>query len=109
MHDAGWFDKSPNGPPDVGDLIPVVPTQLQSGKDWTAVVQRKQQELVDERCKNIPDNIDAINETGYDPESLAEVKIVDKTYLTAKFKAKNRRDLSISLQTMLQQKNLNNL
>jgi len=41
MQDAGWFDKSPNGPADVGDLTPVVPDEFQSGKDWTAVVQRK--------------------------------------------------------------------
>ncbi|KIM73860.1 hypothetical protein PILCRDRAFT_14849 [Piloderma croceum F 1598] len=109
MQDAGWFDESPNGPADVGDLTPVLPAQLQSGKDWTAIVQRKRQELIDERCKNIPDNIDDINKTGNDPGSLAEVKIVDKTYLTAKFKAKTKKELSVSLQIMLQQKNLNNL
>ena len=95
MQDAGWFDKSPNGLADVGDLTSVVPTQLQSGKDWTAIVQHKRQELIDERCKNIPDNIDVINKTGYDPESLAEVKIVDKTYLTAKFKAKVEEEQNI--------------
>ena len=39
MQDAGWFNKSPNGLADVGDLTPVVPTQLQSGRDWIAVVQ----------------------------------------------------------------------
>ena len=66
MQDAGWFDKCPNGPADVGDLTPVVPTQLQSGKDWTAIIQYKWQELIDERCKNIPDHIDNINRTGYD-------------------------------------------
>jgi hypothetical protein len=95
MQDAGWFDKSPNGPADVGDLTPVVPTQLQSGKDWTAIVQHKRQELVDNRCKNIPDHIDDINNTGCDPESLAEVRIVDKTYLTAKFKAKVEKEQNI--------------
>src|ERR1700722_17872851 len=92
MQDAGWFDKSHNGLADVGDLTPVVPTQLLSGKDWTAIVQNKQQELIDERCKNIPDNIDDINKTGYNQESLAEVKIVDKTYLTAKCKATMEKD-----------------
>src|ERR1700683_4475835 len=55
----------------------------------------KWQELIDERCKNIPDNIDDINKTGYDQESLAEVKIVDKTYLTAKFKAKVEKEQNI--------------
>ena len=41
MWDAGWFDKSPNGPAQVGDLTPIIPTQLLSGKDWTAVIQHK--------------------------------------------------------------------
>ena len=41
MQDAGWFDKSPNGLADVGDLTLVIPTQLQSAKDWSAVVQHK--------------------------------------------------------------------
>jgi hypothetical protein len=75
IQDAGWFDKNPNGPADVGDLTPVVPDQLQSGKDWTAVVECKLEELIDERCKNIPQNIDDINNKGYDEEPLAEVKI----------------------------------
>ena len=95
MHDAGWFDESPNGPADVGDLTPVLPAQLQSGKDWTAIVQCKRQELIDERCKNIPDNIDTIHKISYNSESSAEVKIVDKTYLTAKFKAKVEKDQNI--------------
>src|SRR5882762_7498893 len=95
MRDAGWFDKSPNGPADVGDLTPMVPDQLQSGKDWTAAVQHKWQELINERCKNIPGKIDDINGTGYDEEPLAEVKIVDKSYLTTKFKAKVRSEESI--------------
>src|ERR1700683_2011386 len=95
MQEAGWFIESPNGPAEVGDLTPVLPTQFQSGKDWTAIVQHKWQELIDERCKNIPDNIDDINKTGYDQESLAEVKIVDKAYLTAKFKAKVQKEQNI--------------
>jgi hypothetical protein len=95
MQDAGWFDKSPNGQPDVGNLTPVVPTQLQSGKDWIAIVQRKRQELIDERCKNILDNNDVINKTSHNLENFAEVKIVDKSYLTAKFKAKVENDQNI--------------
>jgi hypothetical protein len=95
MQEAGWFNESPNGPAEVGDLTPVLPAQLQSGKDWTAIVQCKRQELIDERCKNIPDNIDDINKTGYDQEYLAEVKIVDKAYLTAKFKAKVEKEQNI--------------
>ena len=95
MQDARWFDKSPNGPADVGDLTPVVPSQLQSGKDWTAVVQRKQQESIDERFRNIPGNINDTDKTCYDEESLADVKIVDKAYLTTKFKAKVENEQNI--------------
>src|SRR6202050_1063405 len=95
MRDAGWFDKSPNGLADVGDLTPVIPTQLQSGKDWTAVVQCKRQELIDERCKTIPKNIDDIDKTSYDHKSSAEVKIVNKAYLTTRFKAKVEKEQNI--------------
>ena len=84
MRDAGWFDKSPNGLPDVGDLTPIIPAQLLSGKDWSAVVQHKRQELIDERCRNIPGKIDDIDKTNYDQESSAEVKIVDKAYFNCK-------------------------
>ena len=51
--------------------------------------------MINERCKNIPEKIDDINGTGYDEEPLAEVKIVDKSYLTAKFKAKVEKEQSI--------------
>ena len=43
----------------------------------------------------MPDNPDDIDKTGCDPESLAGVKIVDKTYLTAKFKAKVETEQNI--------------
>src|ERR1700683_2740845 len=95
MRDAGWFDRSPNGPADVGDLTPVILTQLQSAKDWSAIVQCKQQELIYERCKNIPGNIDDIDKTSYDQESSAEVKIVDKSYLTARFRGKVEKEQNI--------------
>jgi hypothetical protein len=51
--------------------------------------------LLDERCKNIPADIDDTDKTGYDEEPLAEVKIVDKTYLTAKFKAKVEKEQNV--------------
>ena len=92
VRDAGWFDRSPNGLADVGDLTPVMPTQLLSAKDWTAVVQRKRQELIDEICKNIPANIDDIDNTSYHQESSTEVKIVDKSYLTADLEQRWKRN-----------------
>ena len=90
MLNAEWFDKSPNGPADVGDLSPLTPSLVQSGKDWSALVQHRRQELVDERCKNIPGNINNFNKA--DQYHLSEVKIIDKAYLTAKFKAKVEKD-----------------
>jgi hypothetical protein len=95
MRDAGWFDKSPNGLADVGGLTPVIPTQLLSGKDWSAVVQNKRQELIDERCKNISENIGDIDKTSHDQESSAEAKIANKSYLTAKFKAKVEKEQNV--------------
>ena len=41
MHTAGWFDASPDGPANVGDLTPIVPTQILSGSEWKAAVQNK--------------------------------------------------------------------
>jgi len=41
LHTAGWFNKSPNGPVDFGDLTPLVSTHLQSGKYWKVVVEKK--------------------------------------------------------------------
>ena len=95
MRDTGWFDKSPNGLADVGDLTPVIPTQLLSAKDWSAVVQNKRQELIDERCKNISESIGDIDKTSHDTESSAEVKIVDKSYLIAKFKAEVEKEQNV--------------
>ena len=97
---AGWFDKSPNGPADVGDLTPVVPDHLQSGKDWTVVVQQNHQEIIDKRCQKIPENINDTNKTGYDQEPSAEVKIVDKAYSTAKFKAKVEKEQNVTENTV---------
>ena len=43
MCTVGWFNPSPYGPADVGDLTPVVPTQVLSGSGWKAAVQNKRQ------------------------------------------------------------------
>ena len=77
-----------------------MPDQLQSGKDWTAVVQQKRQEIIDKRCQNIPENIDDIDKKGYNQEPSADVKIVDKAYLTAKFKAKVEKEQNITDNTV---------
>ena len=73
----------------------MIPAQFQSGKDWAALVQHKRQELIDERCTNIPKDINNIDKTESNEESLAEVKIVNKTYLTEKFKAKVNKEQNI--------------
>ena len=87
MHTAGWFDASPDGPADVGDVIPVVPTQILSGSEWKAVVQSKRQEVLDERQKNLPVQREDFKTSNQHGKSANDVKIIDKVYLSKKFKA----------------------
>jgi len=51
--------------------------------------------------------IDDVDKTNYDQESSAEVKIVDKAYLTANFKSKVKKEQNIIDNTvvLLQLKN----
>lgn len=95
MQNAGWFDKSPDGPADVGDLTPITPTQLQSGKDWVTVVQNKHQQLIDENFTNMSIHTNNVHKVENNQNHSADVKIVDKTYLTAKFKANIEKDQNI--------------
>ena len=48
-----------------------------------------------ERCKTIPEKIDDIYKTSYDHKSSTEGKIVDKAYLTVRFKAKVEKEQNI--------------
>jgi hypothetical protein len=82
MHTAGWFDVSPNGPADVGDLTPVVPAYVQSGSDWKAAVQNKRQEVLEERHKNLPTHRDESVTLHRHKNATNHVKIVDKAYLS---------------------------
>jgi hypothetical protein len=92
MHTAGWFNESPDGPVDFGNLTPLVPTNLQSGKDWKVVVQKMWQELLDERRKNIYEHSNEPNRKTHYHELHGEVKIVDKSYLTKRFKADSEKE-----------------
>jgi hypothetical protein len=88
MHVSGWFDESPDGPPDFGDLNPIIPDCTIPGKEWETVVQNKKQEVLNERSKNLPTRKN-------DPVSvqhLDEVKVVDKSYLNKNFKADGAKD-----------------
>ena len=59
MHISGWLDPSPDGLPDVGSLIPMVPEFDQSGKLWRAAVLAKKQEILHEKTKHMPTGSEA--------------------------------------------------
>jgi hypothetical protein len=88
MHTSGWFDKSPDGLPEVGDLKPITPSCIRPGKEWETIVQNQKQEVLAERSKNLPSRKD-----GPAPvQHSDEVKIVDKSYLNKTFKADAVKD-----------------
>ena len=87
LHTAGCFNESPDGLVDFGDLTPLVPTYLQSGKDWKVVVEKKRQELLNERSKYIYEHCNEPNSKAQHQKSLGDVKVVDKSYVTKSFKA----------------------
>jgi hypothetical protein len=88
MHTAGWFDDSPDGPAEVGDLTPIIPTKIQSGNEWKTVVQNKRQEVLEERSKNLPAYRDEFQSSHTFQKSTEDVRIVDKAFLSSKFQAK---------------------
>jgi len=92
MHTAGWFNECPDGPVDFGNLTPLIPTHLQSGKDWKVVVQKMRQELLDERSKNIYEHCNEPNSKTQYQKLHREVKIIDKSYLTQKFSADTEKE-----------------
>jgi hypothetical protein len=95
MHAAGWFDESPNGPANMGDLTPITPIHILPGKEWKTIVAKKKQEVIDARRKNIPsENTQSHNEHS-DNHKLNDVKIVDKSYLKHNFKASNQNDQTL--------------
>jgi len=100
MHAAGWFDKSPNGVADVGDLTPVVPSYILSGKDWKNIVLKKKQLKLDERHKHMNNTVCSSHNSKIIQSSNEEVKIVDKTYLTRDFKINKDKDINIMNETV---------
>jgi hypothetical protein len=77
MHISGWLDPSPDGLPDVGSLIPMVPEFDQSGKLWRAAVLAKKQEILQEKTKHMPTGSGA-KPNAYDFKSNV---IVDREYI----------------------------
>lgn len=87
---AGWFDDSPDGLPDYGDLIPLEPAASFTGKEWERKVAEKKEEVMSSRMKDAfsggPEH--ATEEKGRSfPEVTDDVKIVDKRYLEKSFKS----------------------
>ena len=80
LHMAGWFDDSPDGPPDVGNLMPIVPDIIMPGKEWVNVVQTQKKVVLDERSKSL-----AFKKHKTLSIQPNKVEIVDKSYLNKTF------------------------
>ena len=87
VKEAGWMDESPNGIDEV-DKEPIQPDISQSSSKWKASVDQKRQEELAQRNKNIPAQKN-IKIHQLDPNEN-DVKIVDQSYLTNDFKAKEK-------------------
>jgi hypothetical protein len=87
VKEAGWMDESPNGITEI-DKDPIQPDILQSSSKWKASVDQKRQEELAQRNKNIPAQKN-IKSQQLDPNEN-DVKVVDQSYLTKDFKAKEK-------------------
>ena len=92
VRNAGWLNNCPDGVFHI-DKDPLEPEILQSAIKWKLVVQKKRQELLDERVQNIP----AIKSTPYGHKFYSDpntnnVMIVDQSYFEYNFKAQDVQD-----------------
>ncbi|KAF9455717.1 hypothetical protein BDZ94DRAFT_1293114 [Collybia nuda] len=90
VKEAGWLDESPNGI-DLVNKVPLHPEIIQSGAKWKAAV-------LAERNRHLPEK-KAFGNQALDPNQN-NVKIVDQSYLTKKFKLKEKADYEIIKNTI---------
>jgi hypothetical protein len=93
MKTSGWFDKSPDGPPEYGDLTPIQPEINLTEKEWSNEVKAKREQVLQNKLNNISskDENPCINlKSGSYIHD--EVKMVDKSYLEQDFKADSVAD-----------------
>lgn len=89
---SGWFDESPDGPPEYGDLTAIQPEADLNGKEWDKRVATKREEALSIRMKDFGSD-DLISETkGLHSDVNDDVKIIDKTYFELKFKPSSFHD-----------------
>ena len=78
MKASGWFDKSPDGPPDLGNLDHVEPSMQLSSKEWENKINEKRQQLLQGWMSIQSDqNDDNINFNQSDTGVFNNIKIVD--------------------------------
>src|SRR6266849_2032754 len=90
MKTSGWFDESPDGLPEYGDLNPIQPEINRTDKEWSNEVRAKREQLLQNKLNNITsdkENPFVNSKPGSDTHN--EVKIIDKSYLQQNFKTDN--------------------
>lgn len=90
MKQSGWLDKCVDGSPNVGSLHPIEPKRKQPAKAWRAAVLAKKQEMIDEKNKHLPTNVNSKKKSK--TFRADTVEIVDKTYIDKMFKITSRVD-----------------
>ena len=84
----GWTDRNAGLLPDDLNLSPD-PIQLQPSALWKAAVSQKRAEIIEERARHLPPNVNSgvahISSSSFVPN---EVRIVNKTYLSRSFSSK---------------------
>ena len=84
----GWTDRNAGLLPDDLNISPD-PIQLQPSALWKAAVSQKRAEIIEERARHLPPNVDSgaapVSSSSFVPN---EVRIVNKSYLSHSFSSK---------------------
>jgi hypothetical protein len=98
MNVSGWLDSCIDGLPDVGSLIPIEPDIKQPGKLWRAAVLAKKQEMLHEKNKNMPVNLNAKGDIHHFKPN--KVEVVKEEYIDRMFKTFIQADEKLVNDTM---------
>ena len=88
VRNVGWLDECPDGKLNI-NTTPLDVENDQTASQWKSVVQRKRQELIDDRGQHISQRSKSHNKTYSDPNEN-DVMVVDQSYFMNDFKAQSK-------------------
>ena len=95
---SGWFDESPDGPPEYEELKAIQPEISRTDKEWQNEVKDKREQLLQNKQNNITS--ENVHPSTNSKPVYDEVKIVDKSYLQQNYKINSVADRRIIDDTM---------